>query len=105
MLSVLLLPERDKIIGNKRVKFHFVQITPENANSYVFLLKSYCFRVLMRPSRFLLQFTSNKWSNKGPILFCPINFQKCQFLCVLTRKLRFSSPHEAIEIPSASNFK
>ena len=30
------------------VIFHFVQLTPKNANSYVFLLDSYDFQVLMR---------------------------------------------------------
>ena len=48
-------PERDEI----RVKFNFVQLTPKNVNSYVFLLESYNFRVLMRLSRFFLQVTSN----------------------------------------------
>ena len=37
--------------------------------------------------------------------FVQLNSKKCQFLFVFVRKLRFLSPHKAIEIPSASNFK
>ena len=40
---------------------------------HVFLAEDYDFRVFMRLSRFLLQVTSNKVSNKGQISFCPIN--------------------------------
>ena len=58
----------------------------------------------MRLPRFLLQVTSNKGSNKGKISFCPVNSEQRQFLYVFARKLQFSSPREAIEIPSASIF-
>ena len=38
MLSVLFLPKSDKIKGQIRVKFYFVQLTP-NANPYVLCSK------------------------------------------------------------------
>ena len=48
MLLVLLQPESEEIRCQIRVKFHFVALTPKNANSYVFLLESYDFSVLIR---------------------------------------------------------
>ena len=72
---------------------------------FLFLLESYDFRVLIRPSRFLLQVTSNKGSNKGKFYFVKFTPEKCLFQCVFAQKLRFFSPYKAIEIPSASYFK
>ena len=65
-----------------------------------FLPANYDLRTLVRLSRFPLQVTSNKGSNKDQISFCPINSQKCQFPCAFDRKLRFLSPHKAIDFPS-----
>ena len=78
-----------QVTSNKwSIKGHtsFCPINSQNANSYVFLLESYDFLVLVRLPRFLLQVASNKGSNKGHISFCPINSRKCQFLCVFARK-------------------
>ena len=78
-----------------RVKFHFVQLTPKNANAYVFLLESYDFRVFMqRLSRLHLHVTSNKGSIKVKYNFVQLTPKNANSFVFLLES--FLSPHKVL---------
>ena len=73
----------------------------EKGNPHVFLTEDFDFQVIMGLSSFLLNQTVSVTSNKG-LIREKFHFIRFSFT---PKKLRFSSPHKAIEFPSTRNFK